>query len=157
MAGYAENSTFNNITISSTSINVVKSTSNGYVKNAINVYVGAVAGYVIGGQFSRCTIVLGETQEVKFNIEGNSQTKFTFGAIAGYAESCKIANTNATTAESNAFTISTATSGGVDNPEIYIGSLVGVSSGANEITSNSCKYIIKGNNEAQTNEVGKQK
>ncbi len=162
LVGYAEGTNFNNITITSTSINVIKNRENGYTNDSVNVYIGAIAGYVTNSTITNCVVNLGGTEpNVILNITGNSRTKFALGGIVGYANITTI--TNNTSGEdingesANAFIILKNITADGNAPTLYIGALVGeiVEDG---ITSNgnSLVYLEHGStgNVVKNNETG---
>ena len=140
LVGYAESTTFNNITLTSSTINVVKSTSIGYGANNVNVYIGSIAGYAINSQFRNCIVNLGGgVANVTISIQGNSQTKVSFGGFVGYADECLLSNN---TNSENAFIISVTLTISGGSPIVNIGALVGeVGTNGSTLTDNVCTYF----------------
>lgn len=158
LAGYATNATFNQITIVSSTIEIIKSTEQ-YSGNSVNMYVGGVVGYAVDCVFVNCGVSLGSNQNVTINIKGNSNTLFAFGGIAGYAHGGVLQNN--TSNSGNAFVISktiSIASGSSNSPNVYIGALLGMSENETVLDNNNCWYAEADSVETQiTQEIGRKK
>lgn len=157
LVGYAESTTFTNITLTSSTINIVKSTSIGYGANNVNVYAGAIVGYALNTQLKGCIVNLGGNDaNVTISIQGNSQTKVSFGGFVGYADECALSNN---TNSENAFIISITLTISGGSPIVNVGALVGEAGAGGVVsTNNTCTYFesVLGELEQKTNEIGKQ-
>lgn len=165
LVGYAEGNTvngqvvtskFQNIKITSSTIELTKNSTTGYTGSSVDMYVGAIVGYAINCEFAGCVVSLGgENANVIADIEGNSQTKLSFGAITGFANNCTL-NSN-TSNETNAFIISTISRPTGGQPVVYVGSLVG-EAGNSGVTSNNNSYMYAEKTSQgltqKTNEIG---
>ncbi len=86
LAGKAQNTTFDTITITSSYISVAK--DNNY-KDDVNIYIGAVAGYSTESSFISCKVNMadnGSTENINLYIVGTSWSEVYLGGIVGYAE-----------------------------------------------------------------------
>jgi len=150
--------TFNNIVVTATTITLTKDNQTGYVSNDTTMYIGAIVGYVENGVFTDCAINLGNTStNITLYIKGDSFTKVSLGAIAGFADNCNIANTNSTS-DNNAFNIRySLVAVEMYIPVLNLGALVG-EVGENDVvlSGNSCEYTVY-TSQGQTtyyNEIG---
>lgn len=171
LVGYAEsetlngittNSVFQNITITSSTIELVKNNRDGYNGNSVDMYIGAIVGYAESCEFENCIVSLGNSEaNIIISIKGNSLTTLGIGAISGFANNCKL---NSNTIE-EAFVIQkTLIDEGVSvdgkiTMSIYIGALIG-EVGANGVTlgENTCSYYEReeGDLTSKTNKIGNQ-
>lgn len=120
---------FQNIDVTSSTIQITKNTREGYTSNNSSIYVGALAGYAEFAKFENCQVILSNTEEANIiaTLEGNAQTIFAIGALAGYADNCEFTN-NIIDTNNNAYILSTkltTASGSAKSPVVYAGALIG--------------------------------
>ena len=140
LAGQAKDSTFNNITVSASSINITKDNAVGYLGD-VSAYIGAIVGHSTDCSFTQNIINFGGSQaNVIINIKGTSQTKVAIGGVSGYADNCSLKQNTSNGAK--AFISSCRLSAVYQElPKLYIGALVGVADeNGVTLTNNSCSY-----------------
>ncbi len=159
LVAYAENTTFDNINLSASKINVIKDNINSISSNTIQVYIGGVVGYTKGCTVSNCRIQLTESeqsstlQDITLNINGNMNTILYVGGIIGYA-------TGGSCENNEVYYVAKYTlSGNSGTPIAYTGRCIG---GYNTIStqpetngnSGECITIINSSSSEITKDIG---
>lgn len=164
LVSYAENTSFNNINVNSSSITLIKNNEKGYTSNTAKIYIGAIAGYAVESEFTNCLINFGVVEpNINVSILGNGSTEIYIGAVAGFASDSIFANNTTITDDGNssndsAFIIQYSLIA-VNNhpPTLSLGAVVGEVLGENtQLNGNSCGYIEYNpqGSTAKFNEIG---
>lgn len=145
LAGKAQNTTFDSITITSSYISVTK--DNNY-EDDVNIHIGSVAGYASDSSFTSCKVNMaddGSTENINLYIVGTSWSEVYLGGVVGYAENGTFTNnTSGVTADGayvNAFIVKYLFSPltGYTTPKFYLGAVTANPNMSNEkLVTNTC-------------------
>ena len=166
LAGHAEDSIFQTVTITSSKIQLIKNGTTGeagYTGNNVSVYIGAITGYAQDCTFTSCKVNLGNSeQNIILNVKGNMNTQLAVGGVAGFANNCTLTGNTDDGDTSTTFIIShvlSVSTGSTTNPTLYVGALIGVvgTSGVS-LTGNSCDYAeyTSSGLVSKTNQIGQE-
>lgn len=154
LAGYASGCTFNDIVVTSGTINVIKDNNKGYKGDGLKLYIGGITGYADACATTSCEVVINTNiDSILVNIISNASSNIYVGGIAGEYNGGSISES--TTKFNLKYSLQ---ANETQIPNLYVGLYAGHST--TEPTTKNCsgtayKYISSTNNEEITENFGK--